>query len=374
MVSVQRSIEIRVPVHTLYSQLTQFEDYPQFMQDIESVEQRDDTHLHWKARLMDKPIEWDAVITECVPDQYIAWQSENGPGNAGKVELQPVGPAASRLTLTLVSEIDFEPMTPAGDIKAEFSERIWEDLTRLRSMVESKGQLQSEQKGAGRGAAGMAHGAGQPGAQEAGPVADLGIAQGRGQAGNSAGREGIDEVARLGSVEGTAEGTMQGTAQGSSGGVPYKTDPRHAVETVQRDRGSPGNPVPASGFAAGSEGFSGDEDPSAPVTSALRKDAPNKEFSGSSTGSSEMHVSELNRSEKSTSTQSDYSLSQGRGDEMQDERDSIAEEVNFDQQSDATRHVGNLPGDDANDGANVGLPNAEVIAKTAQRRRPEPEF
>lgn len=307
MVSVQRSIEIRVPVHTLYNQLTQFEDYPQFMQDIESVEQRDDTHLHWKARTMDQPIEWDAVITECVPDQHIAWQSENGPGNAGKVELQPVGPAASRLTLTLVSEFDFEPMTPAGDVKAELSERIWEDLARLRSMVESREQSHGGQKGASHGAL-------------------------------------------------------------------YKTQAQDAVETVQRDRGSPGNPVPASGFAAGSEGFSGDEDPGAPVTSASWKDEPAKELSGSSMGSSAMHVSELSRGEKSASMQSDYSLSQGREEGMQDERDSIAEEVNFDQQSDAARHIGNLPADDTIDGTNEGLPNAEVIAKATQRKKPEPEF
>jgi hypothetical protein len=319
MVSVQRSIEIRVPVHTLYQQLTQFEDYPQFMQDIESVEQRDATHLHWKARMMNAPVEWDAVITECIPDQHIAWQSENGPGNAGKLELQAVGTAASRLTITLVSEIDFEPVSPAGDVKAEFSERIWEDLARLRSMVEAKRQQ------------------GTP-AQTGSGV----------EAGTSAGRKGIDEVVSLGGVE--------RLAQQNSTAAMRNEKLQQAVETVQRDRGSPGNPVPATGFAAGSEGFSGDEDPSAPVTSA-----------------SHMQVSEASRTEKSKSFQSDYSVSKSAEGGMQDERDSIAEEVSFDQQSDAARHIGNLPVDDAN-GTNEGFPNAEVIAKATQRKRPEPEF
>lgn len=352
MVSVQRSIEIRVPVHTLYSELAQFENYPQFLQEVESVEQRDDKHLHWKAKMSGQEIEWDAAITECVPDKCIAWQSESGPGNAGKVELQAVGPAASRLTLTLVSEIDPEPTTPAGDVKAELSERIWEDLVRLRSMVE--GRLRSG------GSAHAGRHAGSSAAQETGPVAELGIAQGTGQVGNAAGREGIDEVAVQGSVEGSAQG---GTAS-ESGSTPAQS----SIETMQRDRGSPGNPVPASGFAAGAEGFSGSEDPGSPVSSAGQS-------TGSATpgtGGQDKQFSELSREQERNPTQSDYALSQSDQEDRQDGRYSIAEEVSFDQQSDRARHIGNFPAEDSN-GTNEGLPNPEVIEKAAHRKRPEPE-
>jgi uncharacterized membrane protein len=357
MVSVQRSIEIKVPVHALYDQLTQFENYPQFMQDIESVEQRDDTHLHWTARMRDKPVEWDAAITECVPDRCIAWQSENGPGNAGKVELQAVGPAASRLTLTIVSEMDFEPTTPAGDVKAEFSERIWEDLARLRTLMESRQQQDGHETQASIQASGRAgRDISQSVGPETGPVADLGIAQGTGRVGNAAGREGIDEVAELGSIEGSAQGEADARNQATP-------QTRHAPDSVQRDRGSPGNPVPVSGLTADQE--------ASPLSASPPMVQQRSDAAGAGAGTPGADITELSRGRKNP-TQADYSLSKNSPDGMQGSRDSIAEEVNFDQQSDFARHVGQLSSEDPN-GDNQGVPNPDVIDKAAHRNRPEPE-
>ena len=42
---IEDSIEVDVPVRTAYDQWTQFEDFPKFMKDVESVRQVDDTHL-----------------------------------------------------------------------------------------------------------------------------------------------------------------------------------------------------------------------------------------------------------------------------------------------------------------------------------------
>lgn len=358
MVSVQRSIEIRVPVHALYDELTRFENYPQFMQDIESVEQRDDTHLHWTARTMDKPVEWDATITERVPDRCIAWQSENGPGNSGKVELQAVGPAASRLTLTIESEMRFELTSPAGDAKAEFSERIWENLARLRSLVESRqGQHGQADIHSGLHPNGGDGNRTEMVGQEIGPVADLGVAQGTGQVGSTGGREGIDEVARLGSVE--------GSAQGETGGAHHAEHAHQAPETLLRDRGSPGNPVPVSGLVGPSDGSDNSDDS---IPRAGHSMESGKGPAGSHIKGGGMNASELSRGQEDNPTQSDYSLSK----DTLDERDSIAEEVSFDQQSDAARHIGQLSVEDIN-GTNEGLPNPDVIAKAMQRKRPEPE-
>jgi uncharacterized membrane protein len=46
MKTIEESIEVQVPVSTAYNQWTQFESFPQFMDGIERVEQKDDTHLH----------------------------------------------------------------------------------------------------------------------------------------------------------------------------------------------------------------------------------------------------------------------------------------------------------------------------------------
>ncbi|HVE52742.1 MAG TPA: SRPBCC family protein, partial [Ramlibacter sp.] len=42
-------VELDVPVSTAYNQWTQFEEFPKFMATVQSVQQVDDTHLHWRA-------------------------------------------------------------------------------------------------------------------------------------------------------------------------------------------------------------------------------------------------------------------------------------------------------------------------------------
>ena len=51
MAEVMETVDVKVPVRTAYDQWTQFEEFPQFMEGVEQVQQLDDTHLHWVARV-----------------------------------------------------------------------------------------------------------------------------------------------------------------------------------------------------------------------------------------------------------------------------------------------------------------------------------
>src|SRR5690242_5359538 len=73
--SVEESVEVNVPLSTAYNQWTQFEDFPQFMESVREVRQIDDRHLHWRAEVGGVEKEWDAEITEQIPDERIAWRS-----------------------------------------------------------------------------------------------------------------------------------------------------------------------------------------------------------------------------------------------------------------------------------------------------------
>jgi uncharacterized membrane protein len=78
---VSESIEVDCPVSEVYNQWTQFEEFPQFMGGIEQVSQKDDTHLHWKANIGGRTAEWDAEITDQIPDRVIAWRATSGATN-----------------------------------------------------------------------------------------------------------------------------------------------------------------------------------------------------------------------------------------------------------------------------------------------------
>ena len=83
--SIEQSIDVNVPVRTAYNQWTQFEEFPHFMEGVQQVRQLTDTQLHWKANIGGKEKEWDAKITEQIPDERIAWTNTTGARNAGVV-------------------------------------------------------------------------------------------------------------------------------------------------------------------------------------------------------------------------------------------------------------------------------------------------
>jgi len=105
METIENSIEVNVPVHTAYNQWTQFEEFPRFMDGVESVKQLDETRLHWVANIGGARKEWDARITEQIPDQRIAWRSESGEFTSGSVLFQPLSSDKTRVTV----QLNYEP-------------------------------------------------------------------------------------------------------------------------------------------------------------------------------------------------------------------------------------------------------------------------
>jgi uncharacterized membrane protein len=138
MASIEKSIEVRVPVHTAYNQWTQFEEFPRFMEGVREVRQIDDTHLHWHAEIAGKDEEWDAVITEQIPDERIAWKNVSGARNAGVVTFHKIDPETTKLML----QIDYEPegaLESIGSALGLVGRRIEGDLERFKEFVETRG-------------------------------------------------------------------------------------------------------------------------------------------------------------------------------------------------------------------------------------------
>lgn len=138
MSTIERSIDVNVPVRTAYNQWTQFEDFPRFMEGIEDVRQLDETHLHFIANVGGKVKEWDAVITEQTPDQRIAWRETSGAPNAGVVTFHRLAPDKTRIML----QLEYDPegfVETVGDMVGVVSTRVRGDLERFREFIEARG-------------------------------------------------------------------------------------------------------------------------------------------------------------------------------------------------------------------------------------------
>src|SRR4029453_17877214 len=107
MAEVKEAIEVNVPVSTAYNQWTQFEEFPRFMENVESVKKIDDTQLRWVAEIGGNQEEWTAEITRQDPDEVIAWRAIDGKPNSGEGRSQPLGADLNRVA-------DNDPMGPAG--------------------------------------------------------------------------------------------------------------------------------------------------------------------------------------------------------------------------------------------------------------------
>lgn len=211
---VEKSVQVDVPVSTVYDQWTQFEQFPQFMGGITEVRQVTDTQLHWVAEIAGVRREWDAAILEQVPDQKIAWAATTGSTNAGAVYFAPVGAGQTLVRLVL----EFEPeglVEKAGDALGIVEKQAQGDLERFKSFIEARGS----ETGGWRGEVEGTH-VGTPGAEQA--------AASRGDSGKA----GTTTAAKVAGVAAAAVGVAAAAALKGGGNEETTTTPVTAVPTT----------------------------------------------------------------------------------------------------------------------------------------------
>lgn len=136
MATIEKSIDVGVPVSVAYDQWTQFEQFPQFMTGVLEVRQLDDSHVRWVADIEGERKEWDAEIVEQEPDRVVAWRSVGGVANSGRVEFEPID-AGTRVSV----EMEYDPEGLKESIGALIGldgRQVEDDLERFRDLVEAR--------------------------------------------------------------------------------------------------------------------------------------------------------------------------------------------------------------------------------------------
>ncbi|MFD0786794.1 SRPBCC family protein [Micromonospora azadirachtae] len=139
MSGVTEHVDVSVPVRTAYDQWTQFEEFPHFMEGVEEVRQLSDTMTHWTVEIAGVKREFDAEITEQLPDERVAWRSTSGAQQAGVVTFHRLDAGNTRVSL----QLEFEPrgmMEQAGDKMGIVDRRAKGDLERFKQYIERRGQ------------------------------------------------------------------------------------------------------------------------------------------------------------------------------------------------------------------------------------------
>ena len=138
MSTIEKSIDVYVPVSTAYNQWTQFEVFPRFMEGVEEVRQIDDKHTYWRVNVGGKVLEFEAEITEQIPDKRIAWRARGGAYNSGVITFHRLNERITRLML----QMEYEPegiVEKAGDMLGFVSRRVQGDLEWFKEFIERRG-------------------------------------------------------------------------------------------------------------------------------------------------------------------------------------------------------------------------------------------
>jgi uncharacterized membrane protein len=79
MGSVTKSVVVNAPVSQVFNFWRNFENFPRFMENIESIQSTGEDLSHWKSKgPLGTTVEWDAKTTSVQENKKIAWQSTEG--------------------------------------------------------------------------------------------------------------------------------------------------------------------------------------------------------------------------------------------------------------------------------------------------------
>jgi len=157
-IRVTRSISIQRSASDIYSYWREVENLPRFMCHLQEVRRKDAATSHW---VTSGPggarVEWDAKITADHPGELLAWRSCPGADieNAGTVRFVPR--PGGRGTIV---RVDLEYRPPGGVAGAALAvvrnespqQQLYDDLHRLKQILETGEVLRSDASPGGMGA------------------------------------------------------------------------------------------------------------------------------------------------------------------------------------------------------------------------------
>lgn len=141
-VSIEKTITINRSPEEVYRFWHNFENLPRFMEHVQSVKVYDNKRSHWVATVPGgMGFEWDAEMTEDVPNERISWRSLPNAEveNEGTVEFRRVPGGVTRLLFRASYALPGVESETASQMFRYISEKQLEkELTQFKNLIESK--------------------------------------------------------------------------------------------------------------------------------------------------------------------------------------------------------------------------------------------
>ena len=141
---VHESIEVQAPLEDIFSYWSNFENFSNFMQNVEEVRMTGQDTSHWQVKgPLGKSVEFDARTTEMDPSRGIGWITVEGEVmTSGEARFEEVSPGRTRIDVTM--NYADPPGGKVGEVAANVlsnpERMLREDLENFARIVE-RGEL-----------------------------------------------------------------------------------------------------------------------------------------------------------------------------------------------------------------------------------------
>src|SRR5829696_5157467 len=100
---VHESIEVQAPLEDVFSYWSNFENFSNFMSNVEEVRMSAQDTSHWRVKgPLGKSVEFDAKTTEMDPSRGIGWNTVEGEVmTSGEVRFEETAPGRTRVEVTM---------------------------------------------------------------------------------------------------------------------------------------------------------------------------------------------------------------------------------------------------------------------------------
>jgi len=132
---IQESIDVAIPISGAFELGSQFLDFPKYLKRAAEVEEADETHFIFAARIGRRLREMEVEIVDERPENWIEWECVGDVEHSGVLTFHPLAPRLTRLELTI--EREPEGVSERLARRAHLPDRaIQEELHRFKAHAE----------------------------------------------------------------------------------------------------------------------------------------------------------------------------------------------------------------------------------------------
>jgi uncharacterized membrane protein len=141
VVDIEKTMQINAPIEQAFEYLANYENFPQFMRNVHSVETRADGRSHWVvAGPLGTKVEFESYVIDLVPNEWIEWCSVEGSPvrHTGSIRLQPLdGGTRVHIRMSYTPPAGVLGHAVAKLFGADPKTELDQDMMRLKSTLET---------------------------------------------------------------------------------------------------------------------------------------------------------------------------------------------------------------------------------------------